>query len=148
MFSFSKLNLQDKYILLKEEEISIHNTNFHEMLKLQTSDVNNSSVHLCFFFFFCSVWCNNDCLNSTNILLQNLYSRLHLTLAPLHAFDTSTQVNHPSFLTVIVSIDTTQHLTPTGLCKPVSLPGRHKSTHIPRHYCTLRHTFFSVTLLV
>lgn len=55
MFSFSKLNLQDKYILLKEEEISIHNTNFHEMLKLQTSDVNNSSVHLCFFFF--SVLC-------------------------------------------------------------------------------------------
>ncbi len=48
-------------------------------------------------------------------------------------------VNYLSFLAVIVSIDTTLHLTPTGLHNLVFLPGTHKSTHIQRHWHTHTH---------
>ena len=49
-------------------------------------------------------------------------------------------VNYPSFLPVIVSIDTTRHLTPTGLHNLGFLPSKHKSTHIQRHQHTHTHT--------
>ena len=47
-------------------------------------------------------------------------------------------VNYLSFLAVIVSIDTTQHLTPTGLHNLMFLPGTHTSPH--RHISTHTHT--------
>lgn len=60
-----------------------------------------------------------------------LTSLLHSRLVNL-----SLLVNYLSFLAVIVSIDTTLHLTPTGLHNLVFLPGTHKSTHIQRHWHT------------
>ncbi len=58
---------------------------------------------------------------------QKLFDLPHSRLVHL-----SQLMNHLSFLAVIVSIDTTWHLTPTGLHNLVFLPGTHEPAHIQR----------------
>lgn len=66
--------------------------------------------------------------------------------------DPSQLVNYLSFLAVIVSIDTTRHLIPTGLYNLVFQIGTHKSARIPTHWHAHTHAqrererFLNITL--